>query len=106
MGSAAELSPQAVVVGGGIAGLLAAAAACKRFGRVVLLEQDELGGRVEEESVEEASTVAGESVLVVGLRPGYTKHLPEREALQAAHPPLLPPSRAAPPVLRQCSASD
>lgn len=45
-----------MVIGGGVAGLLAAAVACKHFDHVVLLDRDDLlGGRVEKESVDEAS---------------------------------------------------
>ena len=45
--------PTAVVIGAGIAGLLAAQVACRHFGSVVLLEKDGLQGRVDAQTVEE-----------------------------------------------------
>lgn len=42
------------MLGGGLAGLLSAAVACKHFDRVVLLEKDELGSaRLQEQGFEQ-----------------------------------------------------
>ena len=55
----ASLAPsgrEAVIIGGGVAGLLAAHVACKHgFNRVTLLDRDLLGGDVQQETVQEVS---------------------------------------------------
>ena len=45
---------EAIIVGGGVAGLLAAHVACQHgFSRVTLLDRDLLGGKVEQETLQE-----------------------------------------------------
>jgi len=57
---------EAVVIGGGVAGLLAAHVACKHgFSRVTLLDRDLLGGKVQQETVQEASVSTGRGLLLL-----------------------------------------
>ena len=58
----------ALVLGGGVAGLLAAAVSLLHFDRVCLVEQDDLSGRVEDESIIQVHAVGGLQAADIGFR--------------------------------------